>query len=169
MFPSPLINPLYIIAYSTLSDCLKMSPTGAVCLAVAPLQTAKNPGLRWVCRVTVSFYNQQEPKAAWKGNGGHRKADFGPGTWMRWSGAQCVTLRLASFVAGAEITAVYSCRNGQNAELAIFDSPQNHVKIHPHTRSVGPKASGSPCAQTPQAKLVITAVEMLLLTCNYIQ
>lgn len=71
-------------------------------------QTAKNQDCIGFVVLQFPFIRNGSEMQRWKGNGGQHKADFGPGTCMRWSGAHCVTLRLASFVAQAEITAVYS-------------------------------------------------------------
>lgn len=50
MFPPSIFTQVYIITYSMLTDCFKMTPTGTVCLAMAALYTLPKPGLHSVHR-----------------------------------------------------------------------------------------------------------------------
>lgn len=68
---------------------------------------SSNP-VEYGCHFTVSFYNEWEQNAVVEGNSGQHTDDFGPGLCVRWRKARCVSLRLVSYVAQAESTAVYS-------------------------------------------------------------
>lgn len=70
-----------------------------LCLAAAPLRCLPERRIALGLSCSFPFITNRSEKQRWKGNGGQHKADFGPGTCMRWSGAHCVTLRVASFVA----------------------------------------------------------------------
>ena len=86
--PSILCFPLlsffiqvYIIIYSTLSDCFKMTPTGTACLTMAVLHwlpktriafSPQNPA-DYGCHLTVSFYNEMGTKCS---GGGKLRATY---------------------------------------------------------------------------------------------
>lgn len=82
-----------------LSDCFRRSPTGTLSCNSTASQAAKNQDRIGFVVLQFPFITNGSEMQRWKGNGGQHKADFGPGICMRWSGAHCVTLWLASFVA----------------------------------------------------------------------
>ena len=140
--PSPFTQ-VYIIIYSTLPDCFKMTPTGTACLTMAVLHalpktriafTAQDPA-EYGCHLTVSFYNEWEQNAVVERNWGQHTDDFGPGWCVRWRGARCVSLWLVSYVAQAESAAVYSSWNRGKMQSWPYSSPQNHIKTHTHTHT----------------------------------
>lgn len=103
---------VYIITYSTLPDCFKMTPIGTVCLTMATVYTlpkckkprspARAPSTdpdEYDRHPTVSFNEEWEENTAVEGNWGQHTDDFGPGFCVRWRRAHCVTLWRGGFVA----------------------------------------------------------------------
>lgn len=124
--------------YNCILHALRLSPTGILCLAVAPLRRLPKT------RIALGFVSLQFPfittrseRQRWKGNGGQQKADFGPGTCVRWSGARCVTLRFASFGHRLKSQLLMASETGKMQSWPYLSPPppkKNHIKAQPHKR-----------------------------------
>lgn len=150
MFSTSLSTQVFIITYSTLPDCFKMTPTGTVYLTMAVLhilpktRIAFSPQIRpnMVVILWFLFIENGKKIQGWREIEGNIQRILAPVLCTRWRRARCVMLWWGSFMAQAESTAVYSSRSRSKMQSWPYSTP---LKSRKATRAHESHGSESMC------------------------